>query len=205
MSIESKLVRLSDARDDIITSLMNKEVDATGHGFEDFSSDIDSISVDATLISKTIDSNGNYDALSDDADGYSSIEVVVRPGRITPHYFDLHPNQYVYTGGVFKLNGETVNYSDVYEVEANTQYFLALGAAAGSRFRVLFTTEDTSTTTVELRGKSLAYLSDPSPYYMILFKTTEAGYVTVTKDNAGTANIPTYLFETVALIHGLVE
>lgn len=43
MSIADKLSRLSDARDDIITALAGKGVTATGHGFEDFPDDIDSI------------------------------------------------------------------------------------------------------------------------------------------------------------------
>lgn len=44
MSIADKLNRLSDARDDIITALAGKGVTATGHGFEDFPTDIGNIS-----------------------------------------------------------------------------------------------------------------------------------------------------------------
>lgn len=43
MSIADTLTRLSTARDDIITALTGKGVTATGHGFEDFPSDIAAI------------------------------------------------------------------------------------------------------------------------------------------------------------------
>lgn len=61
MSIADKLTRLSDARDDIITSLGNKGVVATDHGFEDFPSDIDAIvsgSGSAVVVTDTLDSHG---------------------------------------------------------------------------------------------------------------------------------------------------
>ena len=61
MSIADKLTRLSDARDDIITALGNKGVTATGHGFEDFPTDIASIvsgSGSAVVVTDTADSHG---------------------------------------------------------------------------------------------------------------------------------------------------
>lgn len=61
MSIADKLSRLSDARDDIITALGNKGVTATGHGFEDFPTDIASIvsgSGSAVVVTDTADSHG---------------------------------------------------------------------------------------------------------------------------------------------------
>lgn len=61
MSIADKLTRLSDARDDIITALGNKGVIATGHGFEDFPTDIANIvsgSGSAVVVTDTADSHG---------------------------------------------------------------------------------------------------------------------------------------------------
>lgn len=43
MSVADKITRLSNARDDIIDALGTKGVTATGHGFEDFADDIESI------------------------------------------------------------------------------------------------------------------------------------------------------------------
>ena len=73
MSIADKLSRLSTARDNIISSLIGKGVSATGHGFEDFATDIASIQTLANLQSKsatpieselTITPDSGYDGLS---------------------------------------------------------------------------------------------------------------------------------------------
>lgn len=59
MSVADKITRLSNARDDIIDALGTKGVTATGHGFEDFADDIESIqSGGSVIISDTIDSHG---------------------------------------------------------------------------------------------------------------------------------------------------
>ncbi len=59
MSVADKITRLSDARDDIIDALGEKDVTATGHGFEDFADDIRSIqSGGSVIISDTMDSHG---------------------------------------------------------------------------------------------------------------------------------------------------
>lgn len=68
MSIADKLSRLSDARDDIITALAGKGVTATGHGFEDFPDDIDSIQQGGSSggISKTIAADAYTFDIEDD-------------------------------------------------------------------------------------------------------------------------------------------
>ena len=59
MSVADKITRLSNARDDIIDALGEKDVTATGHGFEDFADDIRSIqSGGSVIISDTMDSHG---------------------------------------------------------------------------------------------------------------------------------------------------
>lgn len=203
MSIESKLTRLSVARNNTIISLSNKGIDATGHGFEDFPQDIDDINTDIVLINKQITENGTYDPQDDEANGYDLVNVNVCPGRLPTYVKDLGPNQYVYSGGTFKLNGTTVSYSDVYLVEEGTKYLLFLGSDVGSRFRAITTIEDTSTTTVDLVGKQIVYRNDPVTYDSIIFTSTMDGYLTITKDNAGKADIPTYLFDYNELIAGL--
>lgn len=74
MSIADKLNRLSDARDDIITALAGKGVTATGHGFEDFPTDIGNISQGGTVnlqdksvtpstLEQTVTADSGYDGL----------------------------------------------------------------------------------------------------------------------------------------------
>jgi hypothetical protein len=60
MSIANKLDRLETARQDIITALYNKNIDADGHGIEHFAQDIDNISENIRLIGKTVNTNGTY-------------------------------------------------------------------------------------------------------------------------------------------------
>lgn len=202
MSIADKLVRLSDARDDIIDALTQQFVDATGHGFEDFPADI--LSILPILVTKNIDANGTYIASSDNAHGYSVVDVLVQPGLVTPYYVDLNPNKYVMSTNL-RLNGSTVNYSDVYQVQQGVQYILSLGSDVGTRFRALLTTEDSVATTVDLTGTNIVNRSDPSPYDFVSFTPKDNYYLTVTKDNAGKAGIPTYLFIYREVIRGLVE
>ena len=84
MSIADKLTRLSTARDNIITALGNKGVTATGHGFEDFSTDIGTISGGGvTVESLSVTSNGTYTAPTGKA--YSPVSVNVSGGS-TPTY-----------------------------------------------------------------------------------------------------------------------
>ena len=119
---------------------------------------------------------------------------------LEPHYFDLDTG-YVYTNS-WRIGGDTVNYSDVYQIEAGKSYLLALGATVGSRFRAIFTTQDTSVATSNVTGTSIANIADPSAYAVKTYTATENGYITITKDNAGTPNIKTYVFCVEDLVDG---
>ena len=44
--------------------------------------------------------------------------------------------------GVWTYENPTESYADMYEVEAEHKYLLTLGATVGTRFRVMFTTEN---------------------------------------------------------------
>lgn len=135
-----------------------------------------------------------YRAKADGADGYSVFTVDVPPTvePLTPYVFDL-TGGYV-ASGIWTLGGDTVNYSDVYEVQAGTPYLLMLGGIVGSRFRSMFSEEDTSVTKKNITGKAISNVSNPAAYSYAVYKPTTDGFVTATKDNAGTAGLKTYLF-----------
>ena len=91
-SISDNLQRLQTARSDIATAIINKGgTVGQNDGFEEFVSDISTIPnpVTPTLITKSITSNGTYNASSDNADGYSQVTVdvsaqpTVKQGTIT--------------------------------------------------------------------------------------------------------------------------
>ena len=146
------------------------------------------------LIPKTASENGIYRAAAEGADGYSIFTVNVPPAvePLVPHAYDL-TGGYV-RNGIWTVGGDTVNYSDVYAVEANTAYLLMLGSIVGSRFRSMFSAADPSTTKVDITGRTITNLADPSPYAFASFTPAADGFITITKDNAGTAGLKTYVY-----------
>ena len=122
------------------------------------------------------------------------------PGLLPVYAFDIHSGYVLY--GNWKLGGETISYSDVYEVSSDTTYLIALGSAAGTRFRALFTVEDTTTATETLSGTSVSNKSDPTPFSCVLFTPPSDGYITITKDNEGIAELKTYVYSVPALVNG---
>ena len=114
-----------------------------------------------------------------------------KPGLKQPYVFDLDTG-YVMSGE-WNVGGDTINYSDVYRVRAGMTYLLALGAVVGTRFRVMFSEEDTSQATSNIAGVSIFNTSSPVPYAYKTYVPGVDGYITVTKDNAGQAGILSYL------------
>ena len=136
--------------------------------------------------------NGSQDTYTPAQMGPAIAAISGGAEALEPHYFDLDTG-YVYTD-CWRIGGDTVNYSDVYQVEADKTYLLTLGSVVGSRFRAVFTTQDTSAASSNVTGTTLVYQSNPAAYAAVVFKAADDGYVTVTKDNAGTADLKTYLF-----------
>ena len=146
------------------------------------------------LIPKTVTENGIYRAAADDADGYSVVTVDIPPAAapMIPHAYDITSG---YTrNGTWTIGGDTVNYSDVYAVEAGTAYLLMLGSIVGSRFRSMFSEADTSTAKEDVAGRMITNLADPAPYAYATFAPAADGFITITKDNAGTAGLKTYVY-----------
>ena len=153
------------------------------------------------LIAKAISRNGIYRADEDAADGYFTVTADVPAEPMAPRAFDL-TGGYV-ANGVWTPGGDTVNYSDSYAVEAGGAYLIALGGVIGSRFRGLFSAEDIAADpSVRVVGKQVVNTSNPQPYACLLYKPTEDGFITITKDNAGTAGIKTYVFCLADLLRG---
>lgn len=148
---------------------------------------------DPELAIKTISESGTYTASDDHVFGYSQIIANFGGDPLPTHFFDLDTG-YVYNGS-WMLGGSTVSYSDVYEVEADKHYLMMLGEDIGTRFRALFTSEDTSTATHDIHGTMIVNSNSPSAYLGVFFAPDQDGYLTITKDNAAKANIKTYVFD----------
>lgn len=164
-----------------------------GTGIDGFSGVTVAVPTEAsTLASKTVTANGDYDPSDDGVDGYSALTVDVHPGLITPYAFDLDTG-YVYSD-TWMLGGDTVNYTDVYQVNAGEWYIISLGSTVGTRFRALFTTEDTTLAVEDIPGSRVVYKSNPTAQDYVYYKPSSDGYITITKDNAGTAGLKTYVY-----------
>ena len=149
---------------------------------------------------KTVTANGSYHAADDGADGYSEFTANIHPGLLTPHCFDLSGG-YVQSG-VWTIGSDTVCYSDVYRVSAGTAYLISLGGAVGTRFRSMFSAEDTSTAVDRVVGKTIYNGNNPAPYSRVTYVPDSDGFITIAKDNAGVAGIRTYVFDLAALVDG---
>lgn len=154
----------------------------------------------SVMTSRTFTANGVYDPADDSVDGYSEVTVDVHPGLITPYAFDLDTG-YVYNDA-WILGGDTVNYSDVYQVTAGEWYIVSLGSVVGTRFRAIFTTADTTQAEDKIAGTRVANTSDPSPRAYVYFKPSSNGFITITKDNAGTAGLKTYVYSGASMALG---
>ncbi len=149
---------------------------------------------------KAVTENGTYLATDEGADGYSEFTADVHAGLLTPHFFDLSGG-YVQSG-VWTVGSDTVCYSDVYRVNAGETYLISLGGTVGTRFRSMFSAEDTSVATERVAGRTILNNSNPAPYASVLFKPDSDGFITISKDNAGRDGLKTYVFDLVALVDG---
>lgn len=100
------------------------------------------------------------------------------------------------------------NRTDVYELEANMHYLLCFGPVVGTRRRtgIFATNPVTATAKVNAVTSIQTARTPPSPYEAYLFTTSTAdsNYLVVTKDNASTDGIKTYLAKLETLVDELM-
>ena len=152
------------------------------------------------LIPKTITANGTSHAVDDEADGYSDVTVDVHAGLLTPYAYDMDTG-YV-ERGEWHVGSATVCYTDVYQVEAGKGYLVMVGGTVGTRFRAMFSEQDTTTATDTVIGTNITNTNNPAPYAFRIFTAPSDGYITFTKDNAGRANLRTFVFDVKNLADG---
>ena len=152
------------------------------------------------FIEKTVTENGTYRAIDEGADGYSEFTADIHAGLLAPHFFDLSGGYVV--NGAWAVGSDTVCYSDVYRVVARETYLISLGETVGTRFRSMFSAQDTSVAVERVTGKTILNANNPAPYAFTTYTPDSDGFITISKDNAGTANLRTYVFCLKDLIRG---
>lgn len=124
--------------------------------------------------------------------------------RIKPYVENLDSG-YVYYDAKWHYSGPGgTTLSDVYKVKAGESYLLSLDETVGDRFRVLFSTADTSQATENVSGTQLSSTTTPGPYKAVQFVASDDGYVTVTKVTYVT-DIQTYMYQTSDIVDALKE
>ena len=128
-----------------------------------------------------------------DASG-AVITGTMRNRLITPIAFDYMMGYN--DNGTWKYQDSVNNHSDVYEVEEGRRYILSLGPTVGTRFRASFVTTNPVGSTKDIKGSMIINKNNPpandsSPAYTV----ASDGYIVVTKDNAGTAGLSSWLFD----------
>lgn len=113
--------------------------------------------------------------------------------------FPLDPLYYDYNigyvaNGTWKYENPTKTYTDIYEVQAGSRYFITLGGNVGSRFRSMFTTSDVTQSKVDIAGTSIINVNSPQPYANISYTCNDDGYILVAKDNVGKTGIFSYVY-----------
>ena len=155
------------------------------------------------LRAKTITENGVFLPVDDGWDGYSKVVADVPPEPIAPYRYDMDTGYVM--GSTWTPGGDTVNYSDEYRVSGGRVYLISLGNVVGTRFRAMFSVEDTSAATHSVTGATVINRTNPLPYAYLLYTPPEDGYITITKDNTGKAGIITSVFDYHFLIDGNTE
>ena len=147
-----------------------------------------------TMAVKVITENGIYRATDDNVDGYSQVSAfIISGGVLTPIVTDLDTG-YI-TNGTWVPGGSTVTYTDVYKVYGEQRYFLALDEQVGTRFRAMFSTQNISQTSSQVKGTNIINVSDPSSYQATIYTAPSDGYISITKDNDGVAGLRSYVID----------
>ena len=126
-----------------------------------------------------------------------AITGTLKTSSLEPYILDLE-NGWIGKGdGLWTPQAPNGAYSDVYEVQGGHSYFLTLGAAAGTRFRVIFSEEDVSSAAGTVQGIAVntKNYDNPAEYQSLKYTPNIDGYLVVQKDNAGVSGLRTYLYD----------
>ena len=97
--------------------------------------------------------------------------------------------------GSWIYEDSTNNHSDVYEIEEGHLYVLELGSVVGTRFRASALDTNPVGSTGIITGVQVVQQNNPQPHARAIFTAPYDGWVIVTKDNASTTGLKSYLFD----------
>ena len=120
-------------------------------------------------------------------------------GSLTlPVYEEPYAYDYLkgYTNsGTWKYENSTNNHTDFYTVQNGHSYYLGLGNTVGTRFRAAVLPTNPYGSTSDIAGTQVINTNSPQPRASVVFKANIDGYLCITKDNAYTAGLKSYLID----------
>ena len=151
-----------------------------------------------------VDTSGDTVTASNLRSGYTAhnangeaITGTLYSAALEPYVENLQRGWIGQGDGIWAYENPTQAYADVYQVIGEHSYFLTMGANVGTRFRVMFTTEDVSISTENITGIAVntKNYNNPVSYQSLQYTPETDGYLVIQKDNAGNPDIKTYLYD----------
>ena len=97
--------------------------------------------------------------------------------------------------GTWKYQDSHNNHTDVYEIKNGHGYCLSLGSVVGTRFRSAALETNPVGSLVDIPGVQVVQQNNPQPHARVMFTASFDGWLVVTKDNASTTGLKSYLFD----------
>ena len=135
--------------------------------------------------------------IAHDASGQQIVGTFI-PSQKVPIAYDYQPG---YTSnGAWIWENSVNNHTDIYEVQENHMYTLRLGDTVGTRFRAGYAEDNPlDLTSGRIQGTQVVNQNNPKVNASVTFISAVDGYLYITKDNAGTAGLKSWLFDITAM------
>ena len=191
MSVSNEVTRIQAARNAIRNTLLAWGVAQADDSIDELAAALAALP-NRGAVTETLEEGQTYTIPQGYHNGSGAVTNAVRCGREEPYVYDYNCG-YV-SNGSWIYENPTNTYVDIYRIEAGCSYFITLGGTVGTRFRVMFTTEDVTQATGTVVGTSIKNLNNPSPYANAAYTADEDGYIIVAKDNIGASGLISYVY-----------
>lgn len=191
MSVSNEVTRILAARNAIRNALLAWGVAQADDAIDELAAALAALP-NRGAVTEALEEGQTYAIPQGYHNGSGSVTNVVRAGRLEPSVYDYNSG-YV-SNGSWIYENPTNTYVDIYRVEAGCSYFITLGGTVGTRFRVMFTTEDVTQATGTVVGTSIKNLNNPAPFTNAAYTADEDGYIIVAKDNIGASGLGSYVY-----------
>lgn len=191
MSVSNEVTRIQAARNAIRNTLLAWGVAQADDAIDELAAALAALP-NRGAVAEALEEGQTYTIPQGYHNGSGAVTNVVRAGRLEPSVYDYNSG-YV-SNGSWIYENPTNTYVDIYRVEAGCSYFITLGGTVGTRFRVMFTTEDVTQATGTVVGTSIKNLNNPAPFTNAAYTADEDGYIIVAKDNIGASGLGSYVY-----------